>query len=118
MKSSSLRLLEEGIENPREYRDMLIHDWFLRSDYADKLEIHILKETKPSELFFHLSDDGELLIRGRSYSVTWINSPAKVREAEFALVSLRFCKFLNRGYALIKVLQDPQNHEFEKLEYT
>lgn len=109
-------MLEAGIANPREYRDALIHDWFLRPDYIKHLDLHILRETKPADFFFH-AKDGELKVQNKSYSIVWVNSPALIRQAKLALVSLRYCKYLDRGYALVKVLQDADNHEFPKLDY-
>jgi hypothetical protein len=116
MKSSSLKLVEAGIPNPREYRDAIIHDWYLNEDHIKHLDLHILRETRPSDFFFHVKD-GELKVKGRSFSVIWVNSPAIIREAAFILISLRYCKHLERGYALVKVLKDAPNHEFPKLEY-
>lgn len=116
MKSSSLKLLDAGIEKPREYRDAIIHDWYLSSTYVSHLETHILRETRPSEFYFHMRD-GELIVKGRSYSVIWINSPASIKEVPYILISLRYCRYLERGYALVKILKDSSKHEFPKLEY-
>lgn len=116
MKSSSLKMVEAGITNPREYRDALIHDWFLDGKYVKHLDIHVLRETPPSQFFFHLKD-GELIVKGKSYSVVWINSPTMCREVPIILVSLRYCKYLDRGYALVKILRDSNKHEFPQLEY-
>lgn len=116
MKSSSLKLIDAGIHNPREYRDALIHDWYLCIDYVQHLETYVLRETMPSEFYFHLKD-GELLVKGRSYSVIWVNSPAAIKEVPYILISLRYCKYLERGYALVKILKDASKHEFPKLEY-
>jgi hypothetical protein len=114
MKSSSLKMLDAGIANPREYRDMLVHDWFIREDYIKFLDIYLLRETTPAKLFFHMKD-GELKVGGKYYSITWLNSPAKIRESGVVLVSLRYCRFLERGYALVKILQG--DSEFPTLEY-
>jgi len=114
MKSSSLRLLKEGIDNPRIYRDCLIHEWYLQPQYIEKLDIYILRETTPEKLFFNLKD-GELKIKGKLYSVTWMNSPKEVRDSEVLLLSIRYCIFLERGYALIKVLKGDTTYDI--LEY-
>lgn len=116
MKSSSLKMIDAGIADPRVYRDALIHDWFLPESMTKHLKVYILTETTPAQLFFN-TRDGELKVKDKTYSLIWLNSPATVREARLVLVSLRFCKYLNRGYALVKLLQDPDNHEFSKLEY-
>jgi hypothetical protein len=116
MKSSSIKLaLEAGIPNAREYRDALIHEWYLQPQYSEKLDIYVLRETTPEKLFFHLKD-GELLVNGKSYSVTWINGTRACREANYLLVSLRYCRHLERGYALVKVLQGT-SVEYLQLDY-
>jgi hypothetical protein len=115
MKSSSIRLAEQaGIPNAREYRDALIHEWYLQPHFADNLEIFVLRVTEPKDLFFHIRD-GELLIGGRSYSITWVNGAKHCREANELLVSLRYCRYLERGYALVKLCVGDHNHE--RLEY-
>ena len=117
MKSSSLKIAKELgflIEDLRLYRDALIHDWYLAPQYQEKLSIFILRETTPEEFFFHFID-GELIVHGKLYSVTWCNSPEAVRKSAVLLLSLRFCKYLERGYVLVKVLMG--NSEYDKLEY-
>lgn len=114
MKSSSIKMIDAGISNPREYRDSLIHDWELKPEYIEHLGMYILRETRPSTFFFHLKD-GELTVKGRQYSIVWINSPKEIREAQHLLLSLRYCRFLERGYVLVKVLQG--DGTFVELEY-
>lgn len=116
MKSSSIKLVQEaGIPEPNKYRDALIHNWYLDDDYRKALEQYFLRETTPEELFFHIDRDGELLIQGRSYSITWINGAKAIRESLQCLVSIRYCKYLNRGYALIKTKDGDFTNE--RLEY-
>jgi hypothetical protein len=112
MKSSSLR--KAGIENPRLYRDALIHDWELAPEFISHLNVYILRETTPEQLFFHLNY-GEIIVQGKQYSVVWCSSPSEVRLAEYLLISLRYCPHLERGYALVKILKG--NSQFDKLEY-
>ena len=114
MKSSSLRMIDAGIPDPRDYRDSVIHDWNLSDNYVKHLQVFIIRESTPAKLFLHLKD-GELKIKQKYYSVIWVNPPETVREAEIVLVSLRFCKFLDRGYALVKILKG--DGKFEELEY-
>lgn len=114
MKSSSLKMIDAGISNPREYRDELTNEWYPRPDYREHLEIFVLCETEPALLFFALKD-GDIIVKGKSYSVTWINPPSKCREAKFLLVSLRYCRYLERGFALVKVLQG--SNKYMELEY-
>lgn len=114
MKSSSLRLLKEAnIQSPSEYRDSLIHAWALKEAYRKNLSIYLLRETTPEKFFFHMKD-GELRIQGKLYSITWINSPKEVRECSIIVVSLRYCRILDRGYALVQTLKEGQ---FDALEY-
>jgi hypothetical protein len=107
-------MINSGIADPRHYRDALIHEWYLQSDYREKLSVFILKETT-KELFFFNIKDGELKIKGKQYSITWINSPSVCRENTFLLVSLRYCPLLERGYALVQVLKG--DGQYEQLEY-
>lgn len=115
MKSSSLKLVGQGISNPSDYRDALIHEWYLRKEYATNLAMYMLKET-PIELFQANSKDGELTVQGKKYSITWIHSPSKIKKADTKrlLVSIRYCRDLDRGYVLVKLLETGQ---FEELEY-
>lgn len=118
MKSSSLKLIKDaGVASPSEYRDNLIHNWYLSEEYSKHLTMHILRETESLDFFKHFSKDGELQVKEHFYSVTWINSPATIRKNKYCLVSLRYCPYLGRGYALVKVLFDSDKSEFPKLEY-
>lgn len=105
-----------GIVNPSDYRDALIHTWYLRQEYANNLEVYILCETTVGE-FIANQKDGELTIRGKKYSITWISSPAKINKSESRrlLVSIRYCRELDRGYALVKLLEG--DGQFNVLEY-
>lgn len=118
MKSSSLKstaaLAEMGVD-PSKYRDALIHEWYLQGEYAQHLEVYILRESSTETFFFH-TKDGELTVKGKPYSVTWINSPAVIRQSyAHVLISLRYCRFLGRGYALVKGLEGEK--VFDKMEY-
>lgn len=106
MKSSSIKLAKEaGINNAREYRDALIHDWYLSPIFAEKLVVFIQRETPSKELFTRMKD-GEIKIGGNTYSIVWINHPTEIKKKySHALVSLRYCKHLERGYILVKALQ-------------
>ena len=115
MKSSSLRLIDSGIKDPRAYRDSLVNDWSLPDEYTSKLGIYIQKETTPEAFFFHLKD-GELKVKNKLFSVTWVNSPGTVREAKYVVVSLRYCNMLDRGYALVKTIKG-DTAQFDRLEY-
>ena len=114
MKSSSIQMVKSGIESPKEYRDSIIHDWYLPNKYKQHLSMYILAEAKVIEFFKH-SNDGELLIKGKKYSITFIHSPEKLRKNTYCLISLRYSDLLERGYALVKVLEG--NGQFNPLEY-
>lgn len=115
MKSSSLKLVGQGIDNPSHYRDSLIHDWRLQRDYANHLEVYMLKETNVDDFILH-SKDGELFVQEKKYSIIYIHSPAKIKKADSkrVLCSFRFCRDLDRGYVLVKILEDGV---FDRLEY-
>lgn len=115
MKSSSLRMIDGGIGDPSKYRDAVIHDWNLAPEYRKHLTLFKILETTAPALFFHLRD-GELSVRGKSYSVIWLNSPQTIRESPRILVSLRYCKYLERGYALVMVLKG-EEAIFDILDY-
>lgn len=115
MKSSSLRqMVKDGTLSPRDYRDALIHDWYLTDEYKKHLLMYMLAETTPEEFFAH-TKDGELFLGDRSYSITYIHSPAILRKADYLVLSLRYCEKLQRGYVLVKVLEG--NGQFKQLEY-
>lgn len=113
MKSSSLKHLAKSNVDPAKYRDSIIHEWYLDPVYAENLEVFIIRETTSTAFFDHVMD-GEVKIKGHNFSVIWINSPAVCRKTRRLLVSIRYCKHLNRGYALVKVLDGGQ---FNELEY-
>lgn len=114
VRSSSLKMIDAGIANPREYRDELINEWYVRSDYLTHVQIYIVREAIPADVFFRIKD-GELTIQNKQYSVTWINPPSACREAKNLLISLRFCKYLGHGFALIKILRGEA--EYERLQF-
>lgn len=115
MKSSSLKLVDSGIANPSHYRDSLIHTWTLQDDYASHLQVYMLKETSVDDFLLH-SKDGELFIQEKKYSLIYIHSPAKIKKADSRrlLLSIRYCRDLDRGYALVKILEVGN---FDRLEY-
>lgn len=115
MKSSSLKLVAAGIKDPSHYRDNVIHTWHLQEDYQKNLEVFMLKQTTRTQLFDH-TKDGELYVHEKKYSITWINSPNAINKHEHdrLLLSFRYCKNLDRGYVLVKILHMGQ---FDELEY-
>lgn len=114
MKSSSLKMIDSGIKDPRAYRDALVHDFYVPEEYQKHLKMYLLAETHVGQMFLNIKD-GELTVKNRQYSITWLDSPAIVRENSYALVSLRWCDYLHRGYALVKVLRG--EGKFQTLEY-
>lgn len=105
MNSSSLKIcIEAGIPSPREYRDALIHEWYLSPIHAEKLVTYILLSIKTKELDKRI-EDGEFYIEDKKYSVVWIDRPTEVYNNDWALLSFRFCKYLQIGYVLVKVLK-------------
>lgn len=120
MKSSSLlgittmeSLKRLGITSPREYRDALIHEWYLDNRYICGLNVFFLRKLKPAVLLDTIKN-GEFIHQGKSYSVTWISKPETIRKADWCLSSFRFCPYLNTGYVLIKSLKGDHS-EFEEL---
>lgn len=106
MKSSSLRTFilakHPGITSPREYRDMLIHEWILPEwIQVEHLEQYFVKKID-APCLFDIIINGEIIVGGNSYSVIWLNGPARIRADGMALMSFRFCKHLKTGYVLIK----------------
>lgn len=121
MKSSSIHkvLHTKGIEGARAYRDALIHDWKLKPEIQDQLLIHKLCYGWWNEIFTHLND-GELIIQGRSYSITWINSPAEIRRrGGWIELSMRYCFMLERGYVLVRCAEGtPTFRNEERIEWS
>jgi len=102
MRSSSLKsLAEQGIRSPREYRDSLIHDWYLKEETINYLEEYLLRSVSAENLF-EMVIDGEIQLGKHKYQLIWIHKPASVRQTGKAIVSFRYCKFLNCGYALVR----------------
>lgn len=112
MKSSSLKMIDAGISNPREYRDALIHEWHLKEEYRRHLVVFMLRYTTPQS-FFRFMKDGELTIARKSHSVTWINHPNIIRGADRILVSVRYCGMLDRGYVLVK----KYDHDIDEIDF-
>lgn len=115
MKSSStMQLRKDGVIDPSHYRDSLIHEWYLRADYQNRLKFYILRESTVDN-FLDNSNDGELKVKDRSYSITYISGLSKIRKADKVLISLRYCEYLERGYALVKILEG--SGQFIEMEY-
>lgn len=110
MKSSSLKMLKGEIPSPREYRDTLVHEWYL-PDWitAEHLSAFFVR-TLPASTLNNIIKDGEIIVAERSYSVIWLNGPAKIRRNGMCIMSFRYCKHLRSGYVLIKeyLLTDDQ----------
>jgi len=103
MRSSSLKLLlKAGVENPREYRDKVIHEWFLTSEEIKYLTYYSLRSIPIEKFFNSIDEDGELWHNEYNYQLVWIHKPESVRQSGLAIVSFRFCDMLNCGYALVK----------------
>lgn len=102
MKSSSLLNLRKVIPRPSEYRDALIHNWHLTENEQHYLEVYLLTKEWATEFLAHVRD-GEIYFKKKSYSVTWINSPSRIKKTGgWVTISLRYCPLLNRGYALVR----------------
>lgn len=113
MKSSSLKLIDAGIKEPAKYRDALIHSWYLPDEYSAHLEVYIQRETLTYLFFTHIQH-GELSIAHKKYSITFIQPINKLKQYKRLLISIRYCRDLDRGYALVKGLDSGQ---FENLVY-
>lgn len=117
MRSSSLKFMKEaGIKNARAYRDSIIHDWFLSEDIKEKLEVFFQAKEYSNELNHHIKD-GAFIIGTKEYQITWIHKPDTIYKSEFAILSFRYCKYLNCGYVLIKELTGNEAHRFNFVEY-
>lgn len=114
MKSSSVKLFEAGIADPKHYRDAVTNEWKIPDVYTKYLTMYVIRETTPQELFFRIRD-GILWVKDKGYQVVWVDYPNEARESPYLLISLRYCKFLDRGYALVKVLKG--DAQFDRLEY-
>lgn len=104
MKSSSLAWVRHaGVPSPRAYRDSLIHDWYLTAEQRKHLTTFF--QAKASfQLIEALTSEGELILHGKKYSITWLHSLASIKrsQTQIAFLSFRFCPLLERGYVLIK----------------
>lgn len=106
MRSSSLFLaVKHHIPSPREYRDTLIHEWYIPQKYKDYLQAFFQRKCSASDLLA-IVRDGEITIDGQHYAITWVNSPTKIKENGMAILSFRRCRFLGAGYVLAKCLFD------------
>lgn len=102
MRSSSLKaLLNVGVRSPREFRDKLIHEWFLTLEETKYLDEHLLAAI-PVEEFFPLIKNGEILYGKFIYQIVWVHKSGTVKQSGKAIVSFRFCRMLGCGYALVK----------------
>lgn len=117
MRSSSLKLaLEHGIAQPKLYRDNLIHEWFLDDLDRDRLDSFFQAKEYSAELKDHIKN-GCFYIGNKEYQITWIHRPETIYKAEFALLSFRYCKYLQCGYVLIKVLTGDCAADFNFVTY-
>jgi hypothetical protein len=78
------------------------------------LILYILRSSTVDD-FLDNSLDGELKVQDKSYSITYISGLSKIKKADMVLISLRYCDYLERGYALVKVLEG--SGQFIEMEY-
>lgn len=118
LKSSSLKMATiHGIEHPKEYRDAVIHEWYLLPHILKHLHLYFLAKEKGSNLR-NVIKNGELIVGNHSYSVIWLNRPEKCYNEEYCLLSFRYCTHLECGYVLIKTLQGKYHDNFDLVDYT
>lgn len=118
MKSSSLNLItKHGIKNPAEYRDTLVHSWYLSDETSSKLEVFFQRKLE-TDMLFRMIRDGEITVGRKEYSVIWIDSPLKIRKVRDALISFRYCPLLKCGYALVKELKGTLEIDYLATEET
>lgn len=102
MRSSSLKLLlDSRIEHPREYRDRLIHEWYLKKEDTEFLEVFIMQYYS-IEVFLAKVIDDEIRLGTKKYQIIWVHRPQTVKKSGTAVISFRYCNLLDCGYALIK----------------
>lgn len=102
LRSSSLKMvLEQGILSPHKYRDNLIHQWYLDEQYNKYLHTYFLARELSVELKRNIHD-GTLKVGKYTYNGIWINKPETIYKSDQALLSFRYCKYLECGYVLIK----------------
>lgn len=117
MRSSSLKeLLSAGIESPREYRDMLIHEWHLTEEARDIVQVYFFAKESSAELKARINN-GVFKLDNKDYHITWIHRPETVFKGPFALLSFRYCSYLHCGYVLIKALDAESAPDFHYVEY-
>lgn len=117
MRSSSLKeLIAAGIESPREYRDLLIHDWHLPEEARELVQVYFFAK-EDIEMLKKKINNGTFQLDNKSYHITWIHRPETVFKAAFALLSFRYCSYLDCGYVLIKVLDEQNAPNFPYVEY-
>lgn len=102
MRSSSLKMvMQHGIKSPQKYRDALIHEWYVPEEYKQHLQQHFLVREAGGVLSNRIKE-GTITVGSYIYEVVWIHKPQTVYKERYALLSFRYCKYLNCGYALIK----------------
>ena len=107
MRSSSLKMIKDNnIPSPRDYRDQLIHEWFLPQKYIDKFEVYQIRTVKGYCLD---TTNGLIHWKDREYNVVWLSGPKSVKVNSMAIISFRYCSLLEIGYALIKVFREDDN---------
>lgn len=107
MKSSSIKALvqEYPAIKAREYRDILIHEWHIPDSYKNIPAI--LESVKITTWNLHTNlNDGQLFYKSKQFNITWLSGPKAVKKARFAIISFRWCVYLNSGYALIKIYEE------------
>lgn len=106
MKSSSIKMAKEhGIKSPREYRDILIHEWFIPKHLLS-LDLSLNNRIINSKLLKEYINDGELRFQKKSYSVVWLSGPREVNNNTNAILSFRWSELLDIGYVLVKVYRE------------
>lgn len=116
MKSSSLRDLirHKPDISPRTYRDNLIHDWFVQPEFIPILSVYKLYKIKTSILKMHIRD-GVIWHESRPYNITWLSGPRSIYTSDVAILSFRYCDYLDTGYCLIKIYRE--DDFFNKVEF-
>lgn len=112
MKSSSLVHLENNVlfqsleVSAREFRDSLIHNFYIPRKYTELLNVFLLRRGIPEDVISRINNYGELSLGEQDYSVVWMQSPNKIFKSEFAVCSFRYCNLLRCGYVLIREWKD------------
>ena len=112
MRSSSIKpLLDIGMTHPQKYRDALIHDWYLQPYYQNFLAEYFQRKIDAVDLDKRINKDATIYVGSKFYQVVWVNGPAAVKKNGRALLSFRYCKYLDIGYVLIKKLENGEDIE-------